>query len=177
VHHREPVHEDEQSGELAGIEQIGAALGFEERHAQQHPDLGDQADRVLGELGRELVGRVGDYAVDAGRRPPFEQEVHAAGVLVGAGVVEQIGRDDAAPGGAQDARYRARAARRLPDGGGQVLDRQQGADRLRRRLVEVVAPVGERAARDDRRELPHGALPPAAIRAAIPDSGRRFLLA
>src|SRR5262245_21151910 len=63
VHERQPLAEDVDARETDILEDVAAALTFEERQPQQENDARAELERFLCELLRQLERRVGDDAV------------------------------------------------------------------------------------------------------------------
>jgi len=96
------------------VEYAHALLGTEPLHRPQQHHPRTEPQGVLGELARDLVGRVGENDFGAGRRAPFHQEVDSAGGTLEA-VVSQIRWRT------QCARWRALTIARGPQAGPQTV--------------------------------------------------------
>jgi hypothetical protein len=100
---------------------------------------------VQDEFVRELEGRIGDDGLDAGRQSVFEEKIDATFGILEA-VADEIGCQHVMTGGAQHPHDRAWSARRFPNSRRKILNSQQRFDRANRRLIGVIAAIGETVA-------------------------------
>jgi hypothetical protein len=114
VHHRQPVREHVDPGQPTIVENVGAALGFEEGEPHQHRDMRHKLERMPNKFTGALVGRIGEDRLHAVRGALLFQEIDTA-ARVGAAIVHKVGTDDLISGRPQRLNDCAAAGGALPD--------------------------------------------------------------
>jgi hypothetical protein len=133
MHHRQAFAENVHARQPAPLENPAAPLTLEERQPQQHDHERREFERVRDEFLGDLIGRIGQNALAAGRHSDLAEEVTVE--VQRESVVCDVGGDRHMAVITKDVHDRAATGGRLPYARWDLLDAQQRFSRALRRFV------------------------------------------